>query len=87
MGDEEPKPEASDAGDAMRRPSNPEVDALIGKRFPVLDHGFVCLVDYMGDDQAIVQAARVSYGAGTKKGRTDRGLIRYLLRHRHTHLA
>jgi len=68
----------------MRRPSNPEVDALIGKRFPVLDHGFVCLVDYMGDDQAIVQAARVSYGAGTKKGRTDRGLIRYLLRHRHT---
>lgn len=50
----------------------------------VLDHGFVRLVDVMGDDQRIVQAARVSYGAGTKSVREDRGLIRYLMRHKHT---
>ncbi|QIE56490.1 FAD-dependent thymidylate synthase [Pikeienuella piscinae] len=49
-----------------------------------LDHGFVRVVDYMGDDSAIVQAARVSYGAGTKQARDDRGLIRYLMRHRHS---
>ncbi len=54
------------------------------KKFPVLDDGFVCLVDLMGDDQAVVQAARVSYGEGTRKVSDDRGLIRYLLRHRHT---
>lgn len=54
------------------------------KEFKVLDHGFVRLVDYMGSDAAIVQAARVSYGAGTKKVTEDRGLIRYLMRHRHT---
>jgi thymidylate synthase (FAD) len=51
---------------------------------PVLDHGFVRVIDYMGDDAAIVQAARVSYGKGTKKLREDEGLIRYLMRHRHT---
>ncbi|MGB0905005.1 MAG: FAD-dependent thymidylate synthase, partial [Mangrovicoccus sp.] len=51
---------------------------------PVLDHGFVRVVDYMGDDAAIVQAARVSYGAGTKKARDDAGLIRYLMRHWHS---
>lgn len=51
---------------------------------PVLDHGFVGLVDYMGSDDAIVQAARVSYGKGTKSVNTDRGLIRYLMRHEHT---
>lgn len=65
----------------------PTVSALEEKMFtPIqcLDHGFVRLIDYMGDDSAIVQAARVSYGAGTKKMREDRGLIRYLLRHRHT---
>ena len=54
------------------------------KKFPVLDDGFVCLVDVMGDDGAIVQAARVSYGEGTKQVSDDRTLIRYLLRHRHT---
>jgi len=54
------------------------------KYIPVLDHGFVGLVDYMGSDAAIVQAARVSYGAGTKSHREDRGLIRYLMRHKHT---
>ena len=57
---------------------------LIGKEFPVLDKGFVRLVDVMGDDSAIVQAARVSYGKGTKTRHEDEGLIRYLLRHRHT---
>ena len=51
---------------------------------PVLDHGFVGLVDHMGDDSAIVQAARVSYGSGTKTVQSDRGLIRYLMRHEHT---
>jgi thymidylate synthase (FAD) len=68
----------------MRRPSVPEADALIGLRHPVLSHGFVALVDYMGNDAAIVQAARVSYGQGTKTVHDDRGLIRYLMRHRHT---
>jgi thymidylate synthase (FAD) len=54
------------------------------KKFPVLDDGFVCLVDVMGSDQAVVQAARVSYGEGTRQVSDDRSLIRYLLRHRHT---
>ena len=52
--------------------------------YPILDHGFVRLVDYMGNDSAIVQAARVSYGAGTKSVNEDRGLIRYLMKHKHT---
>jgi thymidylate synthase (FAD) len=61
-----------------------QVEQLRWKKFPVLDDGFVCLVDVMGDDQAVVQAARVSYGEGTRQVSDDRGLIRYLLRHRHT---
>lgn len=61
-----------------------EVQALVGKEFPCLDKGFVRLIDVMGDDAAIVQAARVSYGSGTKKVHEDRGLIRYLMRHLHT---
>ena len=66
-------------------PTNAEqASALRWQKFPVLDDGFVCLVDVMGDDQAVVQAARVSYGEGTRKVSDDRGLIRYLLRHRHT---
>jgi thymidylate synthase (FAD) len=68
----------------MTRVSVPEADRLIGVRHPVLTHGFVALVDYMGNDAAIVQAARVSYGQGTKSVRDDRGLVRYLMRHRHT---
>ena len=60
------------------------VEQLRWKKFPVLNDGFVCLVDVMGDDSSVVQAARVSYGAGTKKVSDDRTLIRYLLRHRHT---
>jgi thymidylate synthase (FAD) len=61
-----------------------ELDEILGKPFKVLDDGFIRVVDYMGSDEAIVQAARVSYGKGTKKVRQDRGLIRYLMRHRHT---
>ena len=68
----------------MVRPTTPAADREIGVRHPVLSHGFVALVDYMGDDAAIVQAARVSYGRGTKSVRDDRGLVRYLMRHRHT---
>lgn len=60
------------------------IETLRWQKFPVLDDGFVCLVDCMGDDGAVVQAARVSYGAGTKRVSDDRSLIRYLLRHRHT---
>ncbi|HEX7449226.1 MAG TPA: FAD-dependent thymidylate synthase [Pirellulales bacterium] len=61
-----------------------QVEQLRWKKLSVLDDGFVCLVDVMGDDQAVVQAARVSYGEGTRQVTDDRGLIRYLLRHRHT---
>lgn len=60
------------------------LDRILGKPFKVLDDGFIRVIDYMGDDSAVVQAARVSYGKGTKKVREDRTLIRYLLRHRHT---
>jgi len=60
------------------------MNELIGKKFKVLDKGFIRLVDVMGDDSAVVQAARVSYGKGTKSVSEDEGLIRYLLRHRHT---
>jgi thymidylate synthase (FAD) len=60
------------------------VEQLRWKKFPVLDDGFVCLVDIMGDDHAVVQAARVSYGEGTRAVSDDRTLIRYLMRHRHT---
>jgi thymidylate synthase (FAD) len=62
----------------------PGMEAHLYKAVPVLDHGFVRVIDYMGDDAAIVQAARVSYGAGTKKARDDAGLIRYLMRHWHS---
>lgn len=68
----------------MPRTSNPAADALLDKEIRVLDKGFVRLVDYMGGDERIVQAARVSYGAGTRTVREDRGLINYLLRNRHT---
>ncbi|PJA96851.1 MAG: thymidylate synthase (FAD) [Ignavibacteriales bacterium CG_4_9_14_3_um_filter_34_10] len=60
------------------------LDKILGLPFKVLDDGFVRVVDYMGSDQSIVQAARVSYGAGTKKSMQDKGLIRYLMRHRHS---
>lgn len=69
---------------AMARIVVPEAEALLDQEIPVLDKGFVRLVDYLGGDQRIVQAARVSYGAGTKTFRQDRGLIHYLLKHEHT---
>ncbi len=69
---------------ATRRAIAPALEEKLYTPIPVLDHGFVRVVDYMGTDSAIVQAARVSYGKGTKKMREDEGLIRYLLRHRHT---
>lgn len=62
----------------------PEAEEILDKEFPVLDRGFVRLVDYMGGDARIVQAARVSYGEGTKTVRQDKGLIDYLIRHKHT---
>jgi len=67
-----------------RRPTNPAAEEILGGYFPVLDHGFVSLIDYMGSDESIEQAARVSYGFGTRKTSATRGLIRYLRRHRHT---
>ena len=68
----------------MARIIVPEAEALLDQEIPVLDKGFVRLVDYLGGDQRIVQAARVSYGSGTKTYRQDRGLIHYLLRNWHT---
>jgi thymidylate synthase (FAD) len=67
-----------------RRPTVPALEAMLFSPLRVLDHGFVRVIDYMGDDAAIVQAARVSYGRGTRKMSEDAGLIRYLMRHRHT---
>jgi thymidylate synthase (FAD) len=67
-----------------RRATVPAMEALLYQPIPILDHGFIRVIDYMGDDAAVVQAARVSYGAGTKKIREDAGLINYLMRHRHT---
>jgi thymidylate synthase (FAD) len=66
------------------RPVVPALDSILGQPIRVLDQGFVRVVDYMGDDAAIVQAARVSYGKGTKRVHEDRALIRYLVRHDHT---
>ena len=68
----------------LTRPRVEALDSVLGVAFPVLDDGFIRVVDYMGDDGSVVQAARVSYGTGTKKVHEDRGLIRYLLRHAHT---
>jgi thymidylate synthase (FAD) len=66
------------------RPTVPALEAMLFDPIPVLDHGFVRVIDYMGDDSAVVQAARVSYGRGTKAVTEDRGLIRYLMRHWHS---
>jgi thymidylate synthase (FAD) len=67
-----------------RRAVAPGLEAMLYEPMPALDHGFIRVVDYMGDDSAIVQAARVSYGRGTRKVSDDRGLIRYLMRHWHS---
>ena len=67
-----------------KRVTAPGLEKILYEILPVLDHGFVRVVDYMGDDTSIVQSARVSYGKGTKKVSTDSGLIKYLMRHRHS---
>lgn len=67
-----------------RRATVPALEEVLYESIPVLDHGFIRVIDYMGDDSAIVQAARVSYGKGTKQVNKDKGLIRYLMRHWHT---
>jgi thymidylate synthase (FAD) len=69
---------------STRRATVPALEEILYAAVPLLDHGFVRVIDYMGDDAAVVQAARVSYGKGTKKVSEDRGLIQYLMRHRHT---
>ena len=77
-------PENTPRAEKVARPTVPALDAILGEAIPVLDDGFVRVVDYMGDDSAVVQAARTSYGKGTKRRHEDRGLIRYLMRHAHT---
>ena len=72
------------AASQTRRATVPALEEILFTPLPVLDHGFVRVIDYMGDDAAVVQAARVSYGKGTKRVNEDRGLIQYLMRHRHT---
>ena len=69
---------------STKRVTSPELEKILYEAIPILDHGFIRVVDYMADDSSIVQAARVSYGKGTKKVSTDEGLIRYLLRHWHS---
>ncbi|HEX3535546.1 MAG TPA: FAD-dependent thymidylate synthase [Stellaceae bacterium] len=67
-----------------RRATVPALEDILYEPLPVLDHGFVRVIDYMGDDGAVVQAARVSYGKGTRRVSEDKGLVNYLMRHRHT---
>ena len=67
-----------------KRVTAPELEKILYEAIPILDHGFIRVVDYMGDDTSIVQSARVSYGKGTKKVSTDSGLIKYLMRHWHS---
>ncbi|MGZ9035260.1 MAG: FAD-dependent thymidylate synthase [Rhodospirillales bacterium] len=67
-----------------RRPCVDALEEILFEALPVLNHGFIRVIDYMGDDAAIVQAARVSYGTGTRRVQDDAGLINYLMRHRHT---
>ena len=73
-----------DTSMAITRTTVPALDETLGHAFPILDHGFIRTIDYLGDDAAIVQAARVSYGKGTKSVSQDEGLIRYLMRHWHS---
>ncbi len=76
--------ESRAASETTRRATVPALEEILYTPLPVLDRGFVRVVDYMGDDGAVVQAARVSYGRGTRKVSEDRGLIHYLMRHRHS---
>lgn len=76
--------EQQSQSNATKRVTSPELEKVLYEAIPVLDHGFIRVIDYMGDDSSIVQSARVSYGKGTKKVSTDEGLIRYLMRHWHS---
>ena len=78
------KTEPEEKPESLNRPTVANINAILGKVYPVLDNGFVRIIDYMGNDEAIIQAARVSYGKGTKSINDDKGLLRYLLRHQHT---
>ena len=73
-----------DQSNKTKRVTSPDLEKILYEALPVLDHGFVRVIDYMGDDSSIVQSARVSYGKGTKKVSTDEGLIKYLMRHWHS---
>ncbi|MBW4022947.1 MAG: FAD-dependent thymidylate synthase [Proteobacteria bacterium] len=77
-------PRAPESASSTFRATVPALEQRLHQPIPLLDHGFIRVIDYMGDDGAIVQAARVSYGRGTRKVSEDEGLIRYLMRHRHT---
>ncbi len=76
--------EQQEQSNTTKRVTAPELEKILFDALPVLDHGFIRVVDYMGDDASVVQAARVSYGKGTKKVSTDAGLIKYLMRHWHS---
>jgi thymidylate synthase (FAD) len=76
--------EQQSQSNSTKRVTSPELEKVLYQAIPVLDHGFIRVIDYMGDDSSIVQSARVSYGKGTKKVSTDEGLIRYLMRHWHS---
>ena len=76
--------EQQSQSNTTKRVTSPELEKVLYEAIPVLDHGFIRVIDYMGDDTSIVQSARVSYGKGTKKVSTDEGLIRYLMRHWHS---
>lgn len=84
MADESELRELLETNNITKRVVAPALEEMLYKPISVLDHGFIRVVDYMGDDSSIVQAARVSYGRGTKKSLQDKGLINYLMRHRHT---
>lgn len=84
MANESELKELLETKNITKRVVAPALEEMLYKPIPVLDHGFIRVVDYMGDDSSIVQAARVSYGRGTKKSLQDKGLINYLMRHRHT---
>jgi thymidylate synthase (FAD) len=76
--------EQQSQSNSTKRVTSPELEKVLYEAIPILDHGFIRVIDYMGDDSSIVQSARVSYGKGTKKVSTDEGLIRYLMRHWHS---
>ncbi len=84
MSDQDELDEILNTKNTTKRPTAQALENILYQPIKVLDHGFIRVIDYMGDDNAVVQAARVSYGRGTKKSLQDKGLINYLMRHRHT---